>query len=125
MAKKPMIAVVDDDEFVRKSVASLLRASGFAPEAFPNADAFLKSDAPRRAACLVADVHMPGMNGLELQSHLARAGNTVPTVLITASPDEDTRDRALKAGVISYLAKPFDDDELLECIELAIERGNS
>ncbi len=120
-----MIAVVDDDEFVRKSLASLLRAFGFASEAFSSADTFLKSDGLRRTACLIADFHMPGMNGLELQSHLTQVGNTIPTILITASPDEETRDRAQKRGVIGYLVKPFDADELRKCIELAIERGSS
>lgn len=120
MATKPMIAIVDDDESVREATMSLMRASGFAPEAFPCADAFLKSDGLRRTSCLIADVQMPGMSGIELHGRLVQSGNPIPTVLITAYPDDKVRARALKAGVICYLTKPFSDDELLNCIQSAL-----
>jgi FixJ family two-component response regulator len=125
MQTKPMIAIVDDDESVREATVSLMRASGFAPEAFPCANEFLKSDGLRRTSCLIADVQMPGMSGTELHGRLVQSGNAIPTVLMTAYPDDKARARALKAGVICYLTKPFSNDELLGCIRTALELGNS
>lgn len=125
MATRPMIAIVEDDESVREATMSLIRAAGFELEAFPSADDFLQSEALRRTDCLVADVHMPGMSGLELHGRLLKSGSPIPTVLITAYPDEKVRRRALEAGVISYLTKPFDEQELLDCIRSALEPDNS
>jgi FixJ family two-component response regulator len=123
MAKRPMISIVDDDESMREATMSLMRAAGFAPEAFSCADAFLSSDHLQRTDCLIADVHMPGMSGIELHGHLARSGLPIPTVLVTAYPDDKDRGRALGAGVICYLAKPFDEDELLDCVQSALAQG--
>lgn len=121
--KKPVIAivVVDDDESVREAIMSLMRAVGFATEAYPCAQDFLTSGRLQRTSCLIADMRMPGMSGLELHRRLVLSGNPIPTVLITAHPDDGTRARALEAGIIGYLTKPFDDDDLLGCIRSALD----
>src|SRR5581483_10836921 len=106
MAKRPMISIVDDDESVREATMSLMRATGFSSEAFPCAHDFLESDKCASTDCLIADVQMPGMSGLELHGRLVQSGNAIPTVLITAFPDETVRARALRAGITFYLSKP-------------------
>lgn len=116
-----MITIVDDDESVRDATASLVRAAGFAPKSYPCAADFLNSDDVRRTDFLIADVQMPGMSGLELYGKLRQAGKAIPTVLITAYPDEGARVRALEAGVVRYLTKPFNASELIECIEAALQ----
>jgi FixJ family two-component response regulator len=125
MDKRPMITIVDDDESVRDATASLIRAAGFAPKAFPTADDFLNSGEVRGTDFLIADVHMPGMSGLELYGTLRQAGTSIPTILITAYPDDKVRQRALEAGVVSYLTKPFNASDLIECIETALQLGNT
>jgi FixJ family two-component response regulator len=120
MPNKPMITIVDDDESVRMALMSLMRALGFASEGYGCAEDFLRSGRLERTACLIADVRMPGMTGLELHRHLVAVGQPIPTVLITAHHDEAGRASALKAGVICYLAKPFDEDDLLGCIHSAL-----
>ena len=123
MAKRPMTSIVDDDECVREATRSLMRAAGFAPAAFPCANDFLASESLHRTDCLVADVQMPGMSGLELHQRLVQSGNAIPTILITAYPDERARVRAMEAGVVCYLTKPFDENELLGCIQSALDQG--
>jgi FixJ family two-component response regulator len=118
MPIKPAIAIVDDDEAVREATTDLLRALGFVAKAFSSADEFLKSNRIQITSCLIADVRMPGMSGLELYGRLIALGRPIPTILITAYPDEDTRMRALNAGVTAYLIKPFSDRELIDGIEL-------
>jgi FixJ family two-component response regulator len=120
MPKKPVITIVDDDESVREALLSLMRALGFASEAYPCAEDFLKSGRIRRTSCLIADIRMPGMSGLQLHRRLVASGNPVPTVLITAHPDEGIRAQAFQAGIICYLTKPFDEDDLLGCIHAAL-----
>jgi FixJ family two-component response regulator len=115
-----MIASVDDDASIREATMSLVRAAGLSTEAFDGAGDFLKSGKCGGMDCLVADVHMPGASGLELHGCLVEAGHPIPTVLITAYPDEAVRMRALQAGVAAYLTKPFTDDELLDSIHSAI-----
>jgi FixJ family two-component response regulator len=123
MPNKPVIAIVDDDESVREATMSLMRALGFLAEAFPCAEDFLKSDGLHRTSCLIADVRMPGMSGLELYHRLVASGTPIPTVLITAHSDDGVRARALQAGIICYLTKPFREDDLLGCIRSALDRG--
>jgi FixJ family two-component response regulator len=123
MPKQPVITIVDDDESVREALMSLMRAVGFAYEAYACAEDFLRSRRRRRTACLIADVRMPGMTGLELRRHLVASGNPIPTILITAHQDEDGRARALQAGVLCYLTKPFDEDDLLGCVHSALEHA--
>ena len=123
MGKGRMISIVDDDEAVRDATASLVRAAGYAPRAFPCARDFLASEELPATDFLIADVQMPGMTGLDLYDALVDAGKRIPTVLITAYPDEKSRTRALQAGVMRYLTKPFNETELLDCIQSALEPG--
>lgn len=120
MNTRPKVSIVDDDESVREATMSLIRAAGFECQAFDGADAFLRSLDARRTACLITDVQMPAMTGPELYEHLVQSGRPIPTILITAYPNERVRARMLKAGVVGYLAKPFRDDELLDCLQLAL-----
>ncbi len=125
MPNKPVIAIVDDDASVREAMMSLMRALGFITEAFPCAEDFLKSDGLQRTSCLIADVRMPGMSGLELYRRLVASGKPIPTVLITAHSDDGVRARALKAGIIGYLTKPFREDDLLGCIRSALDHAKT
>jgi FixJ family two-component response regulator len=125
MPKKPLISIVDDDESVREGTMDLVRSMGFVAKAFPHPEDFLKSGCASKTACLIADMRMPGMNGLELHNHLVTTKNRVPTILITAFPDDRDRGRALQAGVTCYLAKPYDDEELLGCVRLAVDSRDS
>lgn len=121
LAKNIPISIVDDDESVREAMAGLMKSHGYLVETFPSGESFLSSGHRSRTDCLIADVQMPGMTGLELHSRLIAAGDPIPTILITAHPDDRTRARAMKAGVLGYLAKPFSEDDLLGCIRTAIE----
>jgi FixJ family two-component response regulator len=116
------ISVVDDDASVREGLVSLMQSHGYITEAFQSGADFLASR--RQPRCLIVDMHMPGMTGLELGERLASAGRSIPTILITARPDEGVRARALQAGVLCYLTKPFSEDQLLECIGEALGRGH-
>jgi FixJ family two-component response regulator len=117
---RPLVAVVDDDESVRESLPDLLREFGFSARAFSSAEEFLRSDAARRSSCLVLDIAMPGMNGLDLQRELARRGLAIPIVFITAQKDEVVRARALAQGAAGFLHKPFSDSALLEALRSAM-----
>ncbi len=125
MPQKPVIAIVDDDQSVRVSTMDLIEAMGFVPATFKRAQEFLNSHSFRNTSCLIADVQMPGMTGLELHDRLSRSGTPIPTILITAFPNDEDRARALQAGVVGYLTEPFSDSELLACIQSAIERSYS
>ena len=116
-----MIAVVDDDESVRLATVDLLLSLGFACEAFESAEAYLKSDAGNRMSCLILDVGMPGLGGLELQQLLTDQGRLVPIIFITSFPSGRVRRQAIKGGAICYLPKPYSDDELLSCTRLAFK----
>jgi FixJ family two-component response regulator len=117
-----MISIVDDNESVREAMTGLMRSVGFSAQAFQSAEGFLRSSRLDRTACLVTDMQMPGMTGLELHRRLVASGKPIPTILITAYPDESVRARAKEAGVICYLTKPFNEDDLLSCIRQALER---
>jgi len=110
---KPLISIVDDDEAVREAIRGLMKSLGYRAEAFASAEEFLNSRNLPGTSCLIADMHMPGMTGLELHRHLMSAGETIPTILVTAYPDESLRQRALADGVVCYLSKPFDENDLL------------
>ena len=116
-----VIAIVDDDESVREALTGLMKSLGYGAAAFGSAEEFLNSNLRRCAACLIADVQMPGMTGPELHGRLVACGERIPTILITAYPSETVRVRALDAGVQCFLAKPFSEDDLLECIRLALD----
>jgi FixJ family two-component response regulator len=117
-----LVAVVDDDMSIRNATQDLLRAAGFSTTSFSNAASFLDSPMRGCAACLVADMRMPGMTGLQLHEHLASAGMGIPTILITAHPEEVPRERMLEAGITCLLTKPYAPDELLECVRKALAR---
>jgi FixJ family two-component response regulator len=123
VSKAPFIAIVDDDEFFRGSMRRLMRSLGYTVEAFPSAAVFLASRRLDNTTCLIADIQMPGMTGVELNARLIEAGHKIPTILVTAYPDEVTRARALKDGVVCYLRKPFDDNDFMDCIRKAVEGG--
>lgn len=114
------ISIIDDDQSAREAVAGLVSALGFTTAEFPSAADFLESGDMSRTACLIADVWMPGMTGLELYRYLIAAGTPIPTILVTAYPDEAMQTRALKAGIRCYLAKPLEPDALLACIRSAL-----
>jgi FixJ family two-component response regulator len=116
------ICVVDDDASVREALRGLLRSAGFRAEAFGSATEFLASGRVSDAACLILDVRMPGMGGLELQEELIGSSRRVPIIFITAHGDEDARSRALERGAIDFLQKPFSDDALLDAIGAALAR---
>ena len=115
-----MIAIVDDDHSVREALTSLVRSLGYAAMAFECAEDLLKSKRRRSVSCVIADVQMPGMTGLELYRRLSESAKPIPTILITAYPEDGARERALSAGVIGYLSKPFDEDDLLACVRSAL-----
>lgn len=123
MPEKAVISIVDDDESVREGMTDLVDTLGFSAVSFPSGEDFLKSDRVDSTSCLIADVHMPGMTGPELHRQLVASGKAIPTVLITAYPDERVRLRALKAGVVRYLIKPFAEDDFLDCLRSALEHS--
>ena len=127
MVEKPLVVIVDDDQSLRNATRDLLKAAGFSTATFKDAESFLGSASRARAACLVADMRMPGMTGLELYQALVASGNRIPTVIITAHPEELTQSRAREAGITCYLSKPFAPDDLLECVGEALamsQRGS-
>jgi len=124
MPQRTLISIVEDDQPFRESMRKLLRSLGYTVEAFPSAADFLESPLLPETACLVADVQMPGMTGVELQKKLVEAGHAIPTILVTAYPDEVGRTRALKNGVVCYLSKPVDDEHLERCLRSALGSGN-
>jgi FixJ family two-component response regulator len=121
MPKKQVIAIVDDYELAREGTMDLVKSMGFIAKAFERAEDFLKSDYLHSSSCLIADVLMPGMTGIELHNRLVEAGNITPTILITSFPNDRDRVRARQSGAICYLAKPFDDEELLACVRSALK----
>jgi FixJ family two-component response regulator len=123
MTKRTLISVVEDDQPFRESMRKLMTALGYTVEAFPSAADFLASPLLPATACLVSDVQMPGMTGVELHRHLVDAGYAIPTILVTAYPDDMTRNHALMDGVVCYLSKPVDDEHLERCLRSALESG--
>jgi len=120
MAQNVLISVVEDDEPFRDSMRKLVTALGYAVEVFPSAANFLESPLLGETTCLVTDVQMPGMTGIELHRRLVATGHAIPTILLTAYPDDSARKRALNDGVVCYLRKPVDDDQLERCLRSAL-----
>lgn len=118
--ERPLLSVVDDDESVRESLPDLLREFGFAARAFSSAPEFLSSDYVDATSCLILDVAMPGMTGLDLQLELKRRGQEIPIIFITAQKDDGIRKRAFKHGAVKFLYKPFSDTAVLDAINEAI-----
>ena len=123
MPEASLVSVVEDDQFFRESMKRLMRSLGYAVEVFPSAADFLASPRLVETACLIADVQMPGMTGVELHRHLIDSGFAIPTILVTAYPDNDVRTRALKDGVVCYLRKPVDENHLMRCLRAALHSG--
>ena len=117
--KKQLVSVVEDDDFFRDSMGRLMRSLGYTVEAFPSAADFLASPRVAETACLIADVHMPAMTGIELYRHLVAAGHAIPTILVTAYPNDVDQARALNDGVVCYLRKPVDEQRLTLCLRAA------
>jgi FixJ family two-component response regulator len=115
-----LISIVDDDESVREAVEGLIESLGFRVRTFQSATEFLACPEIADTSCMIADVQMPQMSGLDLYRRLGELGHAIPTILITAYPNDGVRDTLLAAGVVGYLVKPFDDDALIECVRSAL-----
>jgi FixJ family two-component response regulator len=116
-----LVAIVDDDDSMRSALQGLLKAVGLPAQAFASAEEFLNSGQQHQTGCLIADIRMPGMSGLELQAKLNDERCRIPTIFITAHGDAQMRMQALRAGAVEFLAKPFDDEALLESVRAALE----
>ena len=116
-----MISIIEDDDSVRESLQRLMRSVGFAVNVFASAEEFLNSDRLRYTDCLILDVRLPGMNGFDLQRHLANSHSEIPIIFITSHEDDELRARALNAGAVDYFLKPFDDEDLLDAIDVALK----
>ena len=120
----PVISIVDDDASFRRATARLVRSLGHAVAAFGSAEEFLKSGRVRDSACLISDVQMPGMSGIELQSELIAQGVRLPVIFITAYPESNARERALASGALGFLNKPFNEDKLIACLDRALSESH-
>ena len=120
-ANGKLIAVIDDDESVRTALQELLKSAGLPARSFASAEEFLKSGQQRQTGCVIADIRMPGMSGLEMQAKLNADHCRIPTIFITAHGDEKMRMQALRAGAVEFLSKPFDDKVLLDSVRAALE----
>lgn len=123
MKERQLVAIVDDDKSIRNATQDLLNAAGYSTATFPDAESFLDSANRASTACIVADMRMPGMTGLDLHRQLLAAGQGIPTVIITAHVEELTRAR--DAGITCYLLKPFEPDELLGCVKAAVAKSRN
>jgi FixJ family two-component response regulator len=123
--QRALVSIVEDDRFFRESMRRLMRSLGFPVEAFASAADFLTSPRLTETACLIADIQMPAMTGVELHRHLIKIGYAIPTILITAYPNDADRSRALRGGVICYLRKPVDEKDLLPCLRTAVHSAAS
>jgi FixJ family two-component response regulator len=121
VANIPIFSIVDDDESMRAVTSSLIRSLGFKAYAFASAEEFLRSPRLRETSCIISDVQMPNMNGLELQSTLIAQGYKIPIIFFTAFPDEAVEARAMAAGGIGFLYKPFDSQDMIRCLNIALK----
>jgi FixJ family two-component response regulator len=122
LPKRPVISIIDDDASIRVATQSLVRSLGFAVCTFASAVDFLQSPCVNDTSCVISDVQMPGMSGVELQSLLIAQGHRMPIIFITAFHEESIRERAMKAGAIGFLNKPFSGQTLIECLDTALQR---
>jgi FixJ family two-component response regulator len=123
MRSTPLISIIDDDESIRESTEGLVRSLGYRAATFASAEEFLQSDSVDNTSCLITDVQMPGLSGIDLQRGLIARGVEMPTIFITAFPEEGTRLRALTAGAFGYLGKPFSEESLIKCLDKAFGRS--
>jgi FixJ family two-component response regulator len=121
LQQTPVISIIDDDESVRVATKSLVRSLGFVAHTFGSAEEFLRSPRLHDTSCLISDVRMPSMTGVELQSRLRAQGRRIPIIFITAFPDEGVQARVMKEGAIAFLTKPFYGDMLINCIDAALK----
>ncbi|TIP85497.1 MAG: response regulator [Mesorhizobium sp.] len=119
----PVISIVDDDESIRSGTASLVRSLGFVAHAFPSARAFLHSEQLAQTSCLISDIQMPEMSGIELHDILRTRGHNTPIIFITAFPDEKAHAQALVRGAVCFLSKPLDGDTLSRCLDVALKNN--
>jgi FixJ family two-component response regulator len=119
----PIISIVDDDDFFRNSLDNLIRSVGFRVQGFSSAESFLNSDQVRDTACLILDVRMPGMSGLELQRQIVAANLRIPIIFATSYADGDEQAQALEAGAVDYLYKPFREEDLINAIDAALKHS--
>jgi FixJ family two-component response regulator len=123
LSETPRVSIVDDDESVREAIKGFLKSMGLGADVFASAEEFLNSEYLHDTACLIVDVRMPGMSGLELQHQLASANWQIPIIIITAHGDEKARARALQLGAVAFLHKPFSEEALLDAVYAALEAG--
>ena len=116
MPKASLVSIVEDDRFFRDSMRRLVKSQGHAVDAFSSAADFLGSPRLSETACMIADVNMPAMSGIELHRHLVNGGRSIPTILVTAYPNDSDQARALNDGVVCYLRKPINDEHLIRCL---------
>lgn len=121
MAAVPLVCIIDDDESLRTALIGLLRSFGYSSQGFASAEAFLQSDAAPIAACIITDIHMPGMSGIDLQHHLAAQQRSVPVIMITARTEPGLEESALAAGAVCFLQKPFEASVLTACLEKVLK----
>jgi FixJ family two-component response regulator len=121
MSEAPLIAIVDDDELARDGIAELVESLGYNASTFTSAEHYLQSAVVAQTTCLITDMQMPGLSGLELQETLQSQGYQIPLILVTAYPNENDRTRAINNGAVDFLSKPFDDRYLMECLTDAIK----
>jgi FixJ family two-component response regulator len=122
-AEVPMISIVDDDRAVREATRGLVRSLGYNALAFASAEEFLGSALLNKTSCLITDLQMPGLSGIDLQDRLIADGHRMPIIFITAYPEERVRVRAMKAGAVCFMSKPYSDENLIGCIERALKSG--
>jgi FixJ family two-component response regulator len=120
MPELPIVSIVDDDLQAREAIEELVLSLGYKAVTFESADHFLSSDQVRKTACLIADIQMPGRSGLDLQDHLVANGHPTPIIFITAFPEERFRTRAMTAGAVCFLSKPFHEKSLIDCLNVAL-----
>jgi len=120
-----MISIIDDDAFARQAMEDLIQLLGYQALTFPSAEHFLESGHVGKTSCLITDLQMPGLSGLDLQSHLQINGHRTPVIFITAFAEEKFRRRAMNAGAVGFLSKPFDEAALINCLEIALNRPSN
>jgi FixJ family two-component response regulator len=125
MPKALLVSIVEDDRFFRESMRRLMESLGYRVQVFPSAAAFLKSPRLAKTAVVIADVYMPAMTGLELFANLVNSGRPIPTILMTSYPDAGVEARALSEGVVGYLRKPLDEQDLVRCLRAVLECGGA
>jgi len=120
MPKASLVSIVEDDQFFRESLRRLVKSQGYIVEAFSSAADFLGSSRLIETACVIADVNMPAMSGIELHRHLVKGGRSIPTILVTAYPNDSDQASALNDGVVCYLRKPINDEHLIRCLRAVL-----